>query len=106
MTESTSERRPISRYDGKNTVKVVPCDGVYAKISQDESKLLYYINVPYLKKDEEGESAIDTFEQLQVEIRIPTGSLKEMIQSIIDDIEETIGKQDTTPTNQMPLEVA
>jgi len=106
MTESTSERRHISRYDIKKSIKVFPCDGVYAKISQDESRLLYYINIPYLKRNEEGEYAIDTFEQLQVEIRMSTKGLKDMIQSIIDDIEENIEKQETKPTDQMPLEVA
>ena len=106
MTENTSERRRISKYHSKKPVKIVPCDELYAKISQDESRLLYYVNIPYLKKDGAGKYDIDTFKQLQVEIRIPTSNLKEMIQSIIDDLEENIGKPNTTPTDQMPLEVA
>lgn len=106
MREDTSEKAYIPKYQSKKPVTILSADGAYCNISSEQSRILYFVNIPYLKEDENNNHAIEQLQKLLVEVRIPTSGLKHLVQSIIDDLEKGIEEQEeTTPTDQIPLEV-
>lgn len=105
MKEDTSEQAYIPKYQSKKPVTILSADGAYCNISTEQSRILYFVNIPYLKEDENSNHAIEQLQKLLVEVRIPTTALKQLIEKLLDSIDEEIEEESKT-TDQMPLEVA
>jgi hypothetical protein len=83
IQESNSERQSFNGNDYIKNFQIIVADGAYFSLNKDQSSILFYTQVPFLKKGKNLETDICQTEMLQVEIRMQSKNLQGLIETML-----------------------
>jgi hypothetical protein len=83
----------MENFDANNCIKnfqIITADGAYFSLNKDQSSILFYTQVPFLKKGKNHETDICQSEMLQVEIRMQSKHLQGLIETMLKVLEKKL----------------
>ena len=94
IAESNPEMENFNANNCVKTFQIITADGAYFSLNKDQSSILFYTQVPFLKKGKDHETDICQTEMLQVEIRMQSKHLQGLIETMLKVLDKKLKQND------------